>query len=68
MEKICPLMSKPIVARGAYDQDLTQVHYESCAKESCQLWIQVYSVEKRPFYCCVFEMMAMKNSEGLYRV
>lgn len=55
--KICPIMSA-----GLPDG------YVECKKEKCQLWIQVYSTERIPFYVCAFEMMAMKNSEGLYRV
>jgi len=39
MDKICPLMSKRVHAKGAYDQDITEMHYENCVKEKCAWWI-----------------------------
>ena len=66
MNKICPFISRDVMYAG--NEDCKTENRIDCLRAGCQLWIQVYSTEKLPFYCCVFEMMAMKNTEGLYRV
>ncbi|KKM24991.1 hypothetical protein LCGC14_1599460 [marine sediment metagenome] len=57
-EKICPLMSSNV---GLNFEEVN-------CREDCALWITVYSTELNSHQCCSLEMMALKNSEGLYRV
>lgn len=56
--KICPLMS----GRGI-DQTVCRCH-----KELCAFWVTGYTTEAIQVSCCAIEFMALKNSEGQYRV
>ena len=69
-DRICPIMSKPIPALGAYDQQTSEVYWVDCQKENCALWIGLYCKEGdklRPReYGCAFAMLAMKNPQTGY--
>jgi len=57
MIKLCPMSFNEI------DNDYV------CIYEKCAWWVQPYSTEniKQPGMCAIV-MIAMKNSEGLFRV
>ena len=39
MNRICPLMSKHIIAKNAYGQDVSEMQYEDCQEKNCVWWI-----------------------------
>jgi hypothetical protein len=54
--KICPLLS-------ANPKDKVE-----CEGPNCMWWVQGYTTEKIQICCCAIEFLALKNSEGNYRV
>ena len=38
---ICPLMSRRICTKGAYDQDITEMSYENCEEGHCAWWTKM---------------------------
>ena len=36
--KTCPFLSRFFIAKGPYDQDVTEFYEEPCMHELCQLW------------------------------
>ena len=68
-KKICPLMSNASRIKEATDICAFDTFNEvECKENKCTLWVSGYTTEHRTIQCCVFEFMAMKNSEGLYQV
>lgn len=57
-EKICPILSM-----AAQDTLFTE-----CQRASCCWWVTGYTTERLPISCCAMEFLALKNSEGKYRV
>lgn len=45
MDKICPLMSRPVVIPRTGQPDDIILHKAKCIREECALWISVYSTE-----------------------
>jgi len=71
MNKICPLMSRKVTQ--SFSDDVPQflnAPFEEveCLKNKCAFWVSGYTTEKLPIQCCAFEFIALKNTEGLYRV
>jgi hypothetical protein len=65
MERICPIMTRCDNPKA----DLDSGYIISCQQGKCALWIIPYTTEKmQTSGMCAFEMIAMKNSEGLYKV
>jgi len=64
MDKVCPIMSKPII-----DADnLARVFIVNCVGSKCQFWITPYSTEfMQHSGGCSFELSPQMH-EGLYRV
>lgn len=67
-EKICPLMSRPIKAVGAYDQPITEIEWVSCQENNCQLWCLTYTTENTQISGCALEIAAHKTQDGKYAV
>lgn len=67
-KKICPLMSRPLNAIGAYDQQVVETVWVDCQKEICQLWATVYTTEHIQIQGCSLELNAHKNQDGQYAV
>lgn len=70
-EKICPLTSKPVSVSwkdNSPDIITSDIKWVFCEKSNCALWITGYTTERLQISCCAFEFMALKNSDGQYRV
>lgn len=71
MVKLCPLMSRPVMqSEDNQNSDILTTRFEevSCRESKCALWVSTYTTELNSIQCCAFEAMALKNSDGLYRV
>ena len=71
-QKFCPLMSRMAghPSQDKYGSPTMEYNFEpvNCQESKCALWIGVTSTEGYSHQCCAFEMIALKNSEGQYRV
>lgn len=67
-KKICPIMSRPMAAVGAYDQSTIGVEWVNCQENNCHLWGKVYTTENTPIEGCSLELNAHKNQDGKYVV
>lgn len=55
-KKICPVHS------------IETHNYEPCIEHRCAWWVNGYTTEGISVRCCAIEFIAMKNSDGQYRV
>ena len=71
MQNVCPLMSGK--SNHLYQDDkpetlMNQFVGIECLKGRCAFWVNGFTTEHRSIDCCAFTFMALKNSEGQYRV
>ena len=66
MDRICPVINRAMYPPN--NERNEGYGFVDCVKSGCQLWITVFTTERKRLDCCSYEMEAMKNSEGLYRV
>lgn len=65
-EKICPIMSRPVVNGPDADPEFFAVF---CQREACRFWTSVYSTEglKQSPECSIV-LEALTNADGLFVV
>ncbi len=63
MEKICPIMSRPLCPE---DGD-SFMEWIKCQEEKCQMWTTVYTTENKTIQGCSLEMKTHMNN-GQYEV